>query len=47
MTKFEKALADVCEGYLGHELGWKEYIRTNAKALLKIAKEENYGETES
>lgn len=47
MTKFEVALADVCEGYIGHELGWEDYIRMNAKALLNIAKEEIYGGTES
>lgn len=44
MTKFEKALADVCDGYIGHELGWEDYIHINAKALLKIAKEEQMEE---
>lgn len=40
MTKFEEALVSVCEGYIGHELGWEDYIHVNAKALLNIAKEE-------
>lgn len=47
MTKFELALLDVCEGYIGREMGWAEYIRACAKSLLKLAKEENDGETES
>lgn len=40
MTRFELALRDVCEGWLGHELGWEDYIHSNAKTLLEIAKDE-------
>lgn len=40
MTRFEKALMDVCVGWIGYELGCENYIHINAKVLLKIAKEE-------
>lgn len=37
LSEFEEALADICRGYIGEELGWEDYIKTNADALLKIA----------
>ena len=37
LSEFEKALADICSGWIGRELGWKEYIKDNADVLLKIA----------
>ena len=37
LTDFEKALADICVGWIGEELGWKQYIKDNADVLLKIA----------
>lgn len=36
LTEFEEALADVCRGWIGEEIGWKDYIIRNANALLKI-----------
>lgn len=37
LTDFEGTLADVCIGWIGKELGWKQYIKDNADVLLKIA----------
>lgn len=37
-TEFEKALADVCRGWIGEEIGWKDYIIKNSLPLLEIAK---------
>ena len=37
LSEFEKALADICSGWIGREIGWKEYIKDNADVLLKIA----------
>ena len=37
LTDFERTLADICIGWLGEELGWKQYIKDNADVLLKIA----------
>lgn len=37
LTDFERTLTDVCIGWIGLELGWKEYIKDNADVLLKIA----------
>lgn len=37
LTDFEKTLADICIGWIGMELGWKQYIKDNADVLLKIA----------
>jgi len=37
LSEFENALADICRGWIGEEIGWKDYISTNADALLKIA----------
>lgn len=37
MTKFEKALTDICTGWIGFELGWQSYIKDNAHVLLEIA----------
>ena len=36
-TDFERTLADICIGWIGKELGWKQYIKDNADVLLKIA----------
>ena len=37
LNDFERTLADICIGWIGEEIGWKEYIKDNADALLKIA----------
>ena len=37
LTDFERAVADACIGWIGEELGWKQYIRDNADVLLRIA----------
>ena len=37
LTDFERAVADICIGYIGKERGWKQYIKDNADILLKIA----------
>jgi len=37
LTNFERAVADVCIGWIGKEPGWKQYIIDNADILLKIA----------
>lgn len=37
LTDFERTLADICIGWIGEELGWKQYIKDNADVLLKIA----------
>lgn len=37
LTDFERTLADICTGWIGEEIGWKEYIKDNANVLLKIA----------
>jgi len=37
LTDFERTLADICIGWIGQELGWKQYIKDNADVLLKIA----------
>lgn len=37
LTDFERTLADICIGWIGEELGWKQYIKDNANVLLKIA----------
>ena len=37
LTDFERTLTDICVGWIGMEIGWKEYIKDNADALLKIA----------
>lgn len=37
LTEFESALVDICRGWIGEEIGWEEYIKNNAKLLLKIA----------
>lgn len=37
LTDFERTLADICIGWIGEEPGWKQYIKDNADALLKIA----------
>ena len=34
LTSFERALADICEGWLGMEIGWKQYIKNSADILL-------------
>jgi len=39
LTDFERTLADICIGWIGQELGWKQYIKDNADALLRIAVE--------
>ena len=39
LTDFERTLADICIGWIGEELGWKQYIKDNADVLLKIAVE--------
>ena len=39
LTDFERTLADICIGWIGKELGWKQYIKDNADALLRIAVE--------
>ena len=39
LTDFERTLADTCIGWIGEELGWKQYIKDNADVLLKIAVE--------
>jgi len=40
LTEFENALADVCRGWIGEELGWKDYIIKNSLPLLELAKEQ-------
>ena len=37
LTNFERTLADICNGWIGEEIGWKQYIKDNADVLLKIA----------
>ena len=37
LTDFERTLTDICIGWIGEELGWKQYIKDNADVLLKIA----------
>jgi len=37
LTDFERTLADICIGWIGEEIGQKEYIKDNADVLLKIA----------
>lgn len=37
MTDFEKALTDICTGWIGYEIGWQSYIKDNAHVLLEIA----------
>ena len=37
MTEFEKALTEICTGWIGFELGWQSYIKDNAHVLLEIA----------
>jgi len=37
LTDFERTLADICIGWIGEELGWKQYIKDSADVLLKIA----------
>ena len=37
LTEFEWELLDICRGWIGEEVGWKEYIKDNADVLLKIA----------
>ena len=37
LTDFERTLADICIGWIGEEIGWKQYIKDNADILLKIA----------
>ncbi len=37
LTEFERALADICIGWIGDEPGWQQYIKDNADVLLKIA----------
>lgn len=39
LTDFERTLAYICIGWIGQELGWKQYIKDNADVLLKIAVE--------
>lgn len=39
LTDFERTLADVCIGWIGKEIGWKQYIKDNADVLLQIAVE--------
>lgn len=38
LTDFERTLADVCRGWIGEEIGWKDYIIKNSLPLLEIAK---------
>jgi hypothetical protein len=40
LTEFENALADVCRGWIGEELGWKDYIIKNSIPLLEFAKKQ-------
>jgi hypothetical protein len=37
LTDFERAVADICIGWIGKELSRKQYIKDNADILLKIA----------
>ena len=46
MTEFENALADICRGWIGEELGWKDYIIKNSFPLLEIAKRQLAKESE-
>ena len=39
LTDFERTLAYICIGWIGEELGWKQYIKDNADVLLRIAVE--------
>lgn len=38
LSDFENALHDICVGWIGEEIGWEEYIKSNAAVLLGIAK---------
>lgn len=40
LTEFENTLADVCRGWIGEELGWKDYIIKNSFPLLELAKKQ-------
>lgn len=40
LTEFENTLADVCRGWIGEELGWKDYIIKNSLPLLEFAKKQ-------
>lgn len=37
LTEFEKELKDICIGWIGEEVGWEDYIKSNANRLLEIA----------
>ena len=39
LTDFERTVADICIGWIGKEIGWKEYIKNNSDVLLKITVE--------
>lgn len=40
LTDFERTLADICIGWIGEELGWKDYIIKNSLPLLELAKKQ-------
>ena len=40
LTEFENVLADVCRGWIGEEIGWKDYIIKNSLPLLELAKKQ-------
>lgn len=37
LSEFEKALHEICKGWIGEEPGWDGYIKSNAKLLVRIA----------
>ena len=40
LTEFEEALADICRGWIGEEIGWEDYITKNSIPLLELAKKQ-------
>lgn len=40
LSEFENALADICRGWIGEEIGWEDYIVKNSFVLLEFAKKQ-------
>lgn len=36
LSEFEQALHEICKGWIGEEIGWEDYIHSNANALLRL-----------
>jgi len=44
LTDFERTLADICIGWTGERLGWKQYVKDNADILLKFKQKPTWSE---